>query len=211
MMAGKPAEAEGYLQKSIKLDPESPVFVMRLAMVYVSPQANRRSDAIKLLRESMSKFPPLELTLAQILGEGKDAAEKDEAEKIYRKILEVEPNNVVASNNLADLLAQRHSDDPAKLTEARALAERAAASNDPIALDTLGWVQHLQGDNEAALVSLGKAAHLDPNTPVIIYHYAATLADSGKKDEAKKMLKLLLGKFKTFPERKAAEALLKTL
>ena len=118
---------------------------------------------------------------------------------------------MVANNNLADLMVQQYSDDPAKLTEARSLAERAAESGDPIALDTLGWIQHLQGDNEAALISLGKAAHLEPNTPVIIYHYAATLADSGKKDEAKKMLKLMLGKFKAFPDRKAAEALLKTL
>ena len=146
-----------------------------------------------------------------MLGEGKDNAEKDEAEKLYRKVLAADPRNVVANNNLANLMVERYSDDPAKLAEARTMAELAAASNDPIALDTLGWIQHLQGENDAALIALGKAARLEPNTPVILYHYAAALTGAGKKTEAQKILKLLLEKFKAFPERKDAEALLKTL
>lgn len=209
MIANKPNDAEEYLQKSMKLAPDALMPITRMTTFYL--QVDRRTDAIKLLRGKIEEFPPLKLTLAQVLGEGKDKAEKDEAEKLYREVLTEEPQNVVANNNLADLLTQRYGGDPAKLTEARELAERAATQGDPIALDTLGWIQHLQGDNDAALISLGKAAHLEPNTPVIIYHYATTLAATGKKDEAKKMLKLLLAKFKNFPERKDAEALLKTL
>ena len=209
MLAGKPKDAEQYLGKAVKLAPDKPEFVVRLATLYV--QVDRRTDAISLLRNNIEKFPPLRLTLAQVLGESKDSAQLNEAETLYRKMLEVEPNNVVANNNLADLIVRRQGDDPAKLAEARTLAERGAASNDPISLDTLGWIQHLQGENEAALISLGKASHLEPNHPLIIYHYATALAATGKKDEAKKMLKLLLDKFKNFPERKDAEKLLKSL
>lgn len=209
MMAGKHKEAEAYLQKSMTLAPESLMPITRMVTFYL--QVNRRSDAIKLLRDKMQTYPPLELTLAQVLGESKDAAERDEAEKIYRKVLEADPQSVVANNNLADLMVKTSNGDKTKLADARILAERAATRNDPIALDTLGWIQHLQGENDAALLSLGKASRLEPNTPVIIYHYSAALAASGKKDEARKMLKLLLEKFKNFPERKDAEALLKSL
>ena len=209
MMAGKHKEAEEYLQKAMKLAPDSLMPITRMVTFYV--QVDRRGDAVKLLREKMVKYPPLELTLAQVLGESKKAEDRAEAEAIYRKVLAADPQNVIANNNLADLIVKTSDGDKAKLADARALAERAAAKNDPIALDTLGWIQHLQGENDAALASLGKASRLDPNTPVIIYHYAAALSSTGKKDEAKKMLKLLLEKFKNFPERKDAEALLKTL
>ena len=69
----------------------------------------------------------------------------------------------------------------------------------------------MQGNNDAALISLGKAANLDPNTPVIVYHYAAALAGAGKTEEAKDMLKKLLETFPEFPGRKDADALLKSL
>jgi tetratricopeptide (TPR) repeat protein len=211
MLAGQHKEAIEFLQKSIALSPSSPGYILLLTTVYLEPDINRREDAIALLREHIPNLPILELTLAQVLTAGTDDTEREEAEKIYRRILETAPNNVIANNNLASALMRRYKDDPSNLGEARALAERAAASDDPIALDTLGWIQHLQGENEAALISLGKAAHLEPNTPIIIYHYAAVLAASDRKDEAKEMLTLLLEKFEEFPEREGAEALLETL
>ena len=209
MMAGKPKDAEGYLLKAREIAPDSLMPITRLIPVYL--ELNRRADAIALLRENLEKFPPLVLTLAQVLGESKEAAEQDEAEKLYREVLAVDPGNVVANNNLADLVVRRYGNDPARLEEARVLAEAAALSNDPIALDTLGWIQHLQGNNDAALISLGKAANLDPNTPVIVYHYAAALAGAGKTEEAKDMLKKLLETFPEFPGRKDADALFKSL
>lgn len=107
----------------------------------------------------------------------------DKAEKLYREILEQDPEFMPAANNLAYLYAA--SDDPDMLRQAMSLAREAAKDNNPLALDTLGWVYYRMGDNELALQHLFMALDGDPENMDIIYHLAHVLTESGEFAQAK--------------------------
>jgi cellulose synthase operon protein C len=116
----------------------------------------------------------------------------DQAEAIYRRILqpENEPNNIVALNNLAWLLAQRSSD-PQKHREALERIDSAVAGIGRRAdlLDTRGLVQMKLGDTAAALADF-RAAVADMPSPAHLFHLARAHYKSSDKTNASKVLKL---------------------
>ena len=110
----------------------------------------------------------------------------DKAIARYRKILETQPNDAVALNNLAYTLAV-HKGQPA---EAIGDAERAftLSKGNPTVADTLAWVQHLLGrDREAAALLAGAAKALPGNAEVRL-HNAVVLAAVGMPEQAAKEL-----------------------
>ncbi len=81
----------------------------------------------------------------------------------YRRIIELQPANVIALNNLAYALAvDRNS--PA---EALPIAKRAVAvaPNSASVLDTWAWIEHLLGNDTGAAKILADAIKLDPQMP----------------------------------------------
>jgi uncharacterized protein (TIGR03790 family) len=105
----------------------------------------------------------------------------------YRRILELEPTNVVALNNLAFALAVRHNA-PA---EALPLAKRAAslAPRSAVVLDTVGWVEHLLGNDGVAAKALAQAVELESGRAAIRLHAAIVYTATGNRDAAEKELK----------------------
>src|SRR5262249_37909940 len=74
------------------------------------------------------------------------ADHNDEAIRLFRKVLERQPNHTMALNNLATLLAER----PNQLTEAQECAERAVATGGrwPASLDADGTDPDPRGETE---------------------------------------------------------------
>ena len=96
-------------------------------------------------------------TLALVLdGFGK----KDEAEKAYRATLQLDPDNAIAMNNLAFLLAERGED----LDQALGFARRAMelAPEDVEMIDTAGWVQWKRGQTDEAIALFAEALGKTP-------------------------------------------------
>jgi tetratricopeptide (TPR) repeat protein/Tfp pilus assembly protein PilF len=116
----------------------------------------------------------------------------DEAEAMYRRVLqpENEPNNIVALNNLAWLLAQR-SGDPQKHQEALLRIESAVTGIGRRAdlLDTRGLVLMKLGQNAEALADFREAA-ADMPTPAHLFHLARAHYKASDKTNASKTLKL---------------------
>lgn len=139
--------------------------------------------------ESKPKSVILMLHLAELYGQ---RDRWDEAETMYRRVLqpENEPNNIVALNNLAWLLAQRSSD-PEKHREALARIESAVAGVGRRAdlLDTRGLIHMKLGDNAAALADF-RAAAADMPSPAHLFHLARAHYKSSDKTNAFKVLKL---------------------
>jgi tetratricopeptide (TPR) repeat protein len=104
----------------------------------------------------------------------------------YLKALQIEPQNVVAMNNLADCLARQNKLDDAKFWGEKALA---AAPGNPVAEDTLGWIYYLRGKFDLALPLLEKSAH-DSDRPVAHYHLGGVLARLGDTAGARKEYEL---------------------
>jgi len=131
-------------------------------------------------------------------GRSKQAAEQ------YRRVLEDDPRNIRALNDLAWLYHQEK--DPRAL----ATAEQAhqVAPDNPHVMDTLAWILVEQGKTGQALDLLRQAAKGDPASTAIRYHLAVALAKSDDKKRARKELEDLLARNKTFPERTEAQSLL---
>jgi len=109
----------------------------------------------------------------------------DKAIDRYRRVLAVNKNDVVALNNLAYALAVR-SNTP---KDALPFAQRAfGLSPTPVVGDTLGWVDHLLGDDYAAQSLLERAAAGSPGTSEILFHAAVVNAALGQKARAKQEL-----------------------
>jgi putative PEP-CTERM system TPR-repeat lipoprotein len=125
----------------------------------------------------------------------------------YQIILKQHPKSALALNNLAWLYQQEKN--PLSLEYAEK-AHQAAAEN-PIILDTLGWILVEQGNTSRGVPLLQKAVSLAPQAEDIRYHLAFGLAKSGDKTQARKELEQLLASGKNFQSIDQAKALLKQM
>ena len=97
-------------------------------------------------------------------------AKPKELYAIYERILEINPYNLMVLNNYAYHLATHKGD----LTKAERMSQLTIREepNNPIYLDTYGWILHLQGQDELAQFYLNKALWnaTDSNRDVILEH-----------------------------------------
>ncbi|MBF0280661.1 MAG: M48 family metalloprotease [SAR324 cluster bacterium] len=82
----------------------------------------------------------------------------DQAEPIYRKILEITPNNPLVLNNLSWLLATNYGEIPEKVEESIHLAQLALQKEKAAFIwDTLAEAYHKRGENSQALEAAEQA------------------------------------------------------
>lgn len=203
-LSGDPEKALGLLQELHQKQPSS----MSLLNVARQQRAMGRKEAsLKTLQAWIAKNDsdiPVRLSLAETyLREGK----KDEAIRQYETVLSYNADNVVALNNLAWFL--KESNPPQALEYAHKATD--VVKNSPPLLDTLALVQAENKQYEQALVTLRDALRLTPDVAVMEYHYAEIQHMKGDDAAAVKSLRKVLDKHKVFPEREAAQALLKKL
>ncbi len=125
----------------------------------------------------------------------------------YEAIVNKNPNYVPALNNLALLYEQTKHPKALELAEK---SYRLSPGNAGV-MDTLGWMLVNRGEVKRGLPLVEKAAALAPKIAEIQYHYAAAMAKSGKRSEARTLLENILSKNPVFPGAEDAKALLKQL
>lgn len=131
------------------------------------------------ITNSQSSHPVLlqiQATAAEQLGR------LEEAESIYRQIIEQTPDDGMIYNNFAYMLIERGI----RLDEARELVEHADAlqPNNPYILDTRGWLEFQENNIEHAITLLRQAYTLDPNISENGVHLGEALWVFGSKAEA---------------------------
>lgn len=84
----------------------------------------------------------------------------------YNYVLEQQPDNIAALNNLAWLLRE---DNTKRALELARMASEQAPKNSAV-LDTYGWVLHLAGEHQQAVATLEKALALAPGNEDITSH-----------------------------------------
>jgi len=130
-----------------------------------------------------------------------------EAEKHYKRILAVMPDNALALNNLAWTYHQQNNPKALKLAEhAYKLAPNSAAI-----LDTYGVILTKLGKLKQGINALEKASKLAPMAYDAQYHLAEAYAINGSKKQATNILKKIVNADQVFSEKHAAIALLKKL
>jgi len=120
-----------------------------------------------------------------------------QARPLYEQVLKLQPDNALALNNLAYLLAEGGS--ASDLDQALSFAQKARQKlpENPDIADTLAWVYTKKNLNANALdlfrvLVARQATGASPRSATIHYHYALALSQSGDKQQAKKELKTAL-------------------
>ena len=128
----------------------------------------------------------------------------------YEAILTSNATNLVATNNLAALLAE-HRTDSKSLDRAKELADKIKEAKQPVILDTVGWVYYKTGNYTDAITVLKSVVEAMPDIAVFNYHLGMAYYKSNDKDSAKAFLTKALAGKDDFSGRSEAEAVLKTL
>ncbi len=129
------------------------------------------------------------------------------AAKLYRGLLEAQPENAALLNNLAWVTGQLK--DP----KAIEYAEKAnkLAPKQPAVMDTLGVLLMDKGDQARGLALLKEAVELAPQLGMIRLNYAKALIKAGQKNEARSELDQLAKLGDQFAAQAEVAALLKGL
>ncbi|NLV30530.1 MAG: TIGR03790 family protein [Acidobacteria bacterium] len=140
-------------------------------------QRQDRAGAIQALEEAVARDERLAAPRLLLAGLYETAGEHDKAIALYRRLLELAPDNAVVLNNLAFALAVRKND----LEEALPMAEKAYAlsKQNPSVADTLGWIHHLMGQNDRAVELLEEAVRGQSRNAELHLHFAIVSAETG--------------------------------
>jgi len=175
---------------------------------YVSLQrAGKAPEAAAMANKWMKDYPKdptLSLVLAQ---QSQVRGNVADAKVGYRKVLELEPENATALNNLAWILTEEGD---AKGLEYAEQAHRLAPFS-PGVLDTLGVAVLKSGDAKRGVTLLRMASTLGPAQPDIRLHLAKALIASGDKVAARKELDELAKLDSASPVRVEADKLKSSL
>jgi tetratricopeptide (TPR) repeat protein len=178
------AEALELHEKAWKQEPPEAAVRVSLALLGVKKlSAEQRLAVVDAIRSGVKKKPDslyLQLCLAQAY---EQCDQIPQAEGVYRQILEKEPNNTLALNNLAYRLATQGE----SLEEAQARIEKAIENAGPQAelLDTQAWVHLQAGRAEDAIKDLDKAI-AQGAAPMFQLHLAMAYQRTGDTKRAVK-------------------------
>lgn len=188
-------KAAGAVARAKKLARVTP---MRLLVLegYTAYQVGDVRKAVRLLEKALQvkhreKERWLYLQAASTLAMSYDKLGlREKSLAMYRAILLLDSGNALAMNNYAYLLSLQGRD----LAEAKNLAMKAAAQepDNPVYLDTLGWVLFGLGEYREALQHLEKAFSLAGDDPEIAGHLLKVYEKTGENEKAR-LLRLRIG------------------
>ena len=198
-------QAERAYRDALKVEPASDALAIKLHTTL--NRAGKAAEAEAMAKKWLAEHPKdagFRIYLAE-----RALADKNLRSAVthYQAVVALQPDNVVALNNLAWSAGQLG--DP----KAIGYAERAVrlAPDSAAALDTLGTLLVSKGDASKGLEYLTKAAELAPKRHDIRLNYAKALAKAGRPDDARKELVALQAVADEFPGKSEIPALLKGL
>lgn len=167
--------------------------------------------AVEFLHQGVDRSPN-DPALRFALGTALHAArDYDGALAAFEAVLSKHPDNVLAANNIAAIIADHEYADADSLDRALRLAQAQRDSKNPYFLDTLGWLYYRKGDYNLALLYLKRAVESRPEHAYMNYHLAMAYYESGDRDAARKHLEKAVGEGASYPELDKARALLKSM
>jgi len=197
---GKFDLAQAALLKAIDLDPNfSRAYDL---LVPIFSRANKLPEALNEMNAVLAKKPNdlrALLLAASIYDAMKDY---NKARDSYEKVVTVDPNAVVALNNLAFIYAEKLND----LNRAAELAQKARsiAPTNPSVLDTLGWITYKQGGYQQAVDLLNQSVAKSPDNAEIQFHLGMAEYMMGQTEAARSALEKAVGSATEFEGKEEA-------
>jgi len=201
---GSNADARAALNTVLSIDPHSRAAQVR--MEQLDFKEHKFDAAAARLRELLKTNP--NDTDAHLLLANVEEASGDHADALgeYQKVVDEDPKNAEALNNLAYLLVDFKKQPDAALPYAQKAQQ--LAPNDPNYEDTVGWVFYQKGLYALAAKSFEAAASSASAAPVCKYHLAMAYAKLGNRDRGRTVLATALKQAPGLPEASAATQLL---
>jgi tetratricopeptide (TPR) repeat protein len=178
-------EAKAALEAAIKLNASWVPAYRELASIHL--QLDDPEGAIEVCERGLQALPDnidLKLLEASVF---ERTNRYGDAIALYEAVLKQDDTMSLAANNLAALIAD-HEREPARLQRALEVARRFETSDNPLFLDTLGWVHYRLGDFEQALAYLERAARGASQVSQIRYHLGMAYFSTDQRDLAKREL-----------------------
>ncbi len=157
------------------------------------------NNAIQTLQKARETLPDNILVLSELALVLDGAQRKPEAKKVYEETLKLDPDNAVALNNLAFLLAESGGNLDDALT--KATRAKALLPNLHEISDTLGWIYLKKGLSENAIDVFKDLVSKEPNISTYRYHLGMAYKQKGDKTRALDQLREAL-KFNPAKEEK---------
>lgn len=179
----RPRDAEAALQQAIAARPAWVVPYLKLGSLYAGD--GRTDAALETFEAGLAKNPGHEGLLVNRALAEETVGSYPAARASYEAVLQKNPQSLVAANNLAALIADVWPDDAPLMDQARRLAEPFRNSNDPLLIDTLGWIQLRLGNLADATQLLERAARALPEHQQIRYHLGMAYRAQGDTKRAK--------------------------
>jgi len=138
---GEKVKATETFLAAIKAQPEDPTGYYALGRLY--QRQKKYDEAIGILRKGLQEQPDALTLKISLAGASEEKGDYEAAILEYESILDKQPGNLIASNNLVNLLLD-HRTDVSSLKKAQSLAAILHNSQVPQFKDTLGWAKFHQ-------------------------------------------------------------------
>lgn len=206
-VTGKSEQAEQLLMAIIEKDSKRISAYRELAAVYA--QKNQREKIESLLMKGLEKNPD-DVGLSLLLAESYQFGGKhDLALAQYNKLEKLQPQAPGIKNNLAALLIDKFPSEE-NLRRAQTLTESFARSDNPLYIDTVGWL-HYKLKNYPQSISLLESAVRKAPLPELQYHLGMAYLANNMPAQAKELLGKATASAALFPGRDVAEEALRKL
>ena len=174
------ADAAIQVEKSLlKNGPEDRDTYIGLSQIYTRLKRWKEAEDALAQAEKLSTKPEEKQPIFFLEGSVYERQKKyDQAEQMFRQVLQQDPNNTMTLNYLGYMLADRN----VRLEEALNLIKK-ALTFDPqngAYLDSLGWAYFRLGNFDLAEENLRKAADKTPNDATIQDHLGELYAKTGR-------------------------------
>ncbi len=172
----------------IAKSPKSADYEIKLAETY--RLKGDFNSAVEHFRKASALAPNDVLPLSRVAMLLDGVGRRGEAKPIYEQILRIEPDNVLALNNLAFIKAEEGID----LDQALSYAQRAKqrVPQNPDISDTLGWIYIKKNLSDDAVRIFRELVKEKPENATYRYHLAMALFQKGDRPTAKQECEVAL-------------------
>jgi tetratricopeptide (TPR) repeat protein len=190
------AGAEAEFKQASELDKKNSEALVQLGFV-----ENARGNTDQALQTYLdgSRSNPKEIAFyLQAGGIYENRQDWDHAKQQYQKVLEIQPENPYASNNLAYVMLQQGGN--VDVAFAMAQTAKRQLPNSPDAADTLGWAFYHKQLYTSAINLFKEAVKTQPDNALFNYHLGLAYAKSGQAALARQQLDRVVKIKPNFPE-----------
>lgn len=185
--------AEAAFHKAIELDKNNSDALLKLGEVQAAQGSV--SQALALYQQSI-KDHPREIAFYILAGEMYESqSDWNDAKGMYQKALEIQPDNPLASNNLAYVMLQQGGNVDVAL--AMAQTARRGMPDSSNAADTLGWAYFQKGVYQSAIDMFQESLRLNEkkgaaDDPTVHYHLGLAYEKANQPAQARQQLERVL-------------------